>query len=64
MTYITVQQAAKLLGVHSNTIRNWLKAGIVRRYQVGPGYRVLLKTEDIEQAFKQRNVMENKEKGG
>ncbi len=64
MTYITVQQAAKLLGVHSNTIRNWLKAGIVRRYQVGPGYRVLLKTEDIEQAFKQRNVMDYKEKGG
>ena len=64
MTYITVQHAAKLLGVHSNTIRNWLKAGVVRRYQMGPGYRVLLKTEDIERAFKQRNAMGDQEKGG
>ena len=64
MTYITVKQAAELLGVHSNTIRNWLKTGIIRRYQVGPGYRVLLKTEDIEQAFQQRNTEEHKEKEG
>ena len=63
MTYITVKKAAELLGVHSNTIRNWLKAGIIRRYQVGPGYKLLLKTEDIEQAFKQKDVMTDNEKG-
>ena len=50
MTYVTVRQASELLKVHPNTIRNWIKAGIVRRYQVGRGYKVLLKTEDIEKA--------------
>ena len=64
MTYITVKQASELLGVHSNTIRNWLKTGIIRRYQVGPGYRVLLKTEDIEHAFQQSNIKEYREKEG
>ena len=50
MAFITVRQAAELLGVHPNTIRNWIDSGILRRYQVGRGYRVLLKTEDIEKA--------------
>ena len=50
MAFITIKQAAELLGVHPNTIRNWIKTGILRHYQVGRGYRVLLKTEDIEKA--------------
>ena len=50
MAFITIRQAAELLGVHPNTIRNWIDAGILKRYQVGRGYRVLLKTEDIEKA--------------
>ena len=64
MTYITVKQASELLGVHSNTIRNWLKAGIIRRYQVGPGYRLLLRTRDIERAFQQGNMKDYQEKEG
>ena len=51
MSFITINQAAELLRVHPNTIRNWIRAGIVRHYQVGRGYRVLLKTEDIEKAI-------------
>ena len=56
MAYITVKNAADLLGVNPNTIRNWIEAGILRRYQVGRGYRVLLKTEDIEKAVSQRDI--------
>ena len=56
MAFITIKQAAELLRVHPNTIRNWIKAGILRRYQVGRGYRVLLKTEDIEKAVSQRDI--------
>ena len=56
MAYITIKNAADLLGVHPNTIRNWIEAGILRRYQVGRGYRVLLKTEDIEKAVSQRDI--------
>ncbi|MEE8470755.1 MAG: helix-turn-helix domain-containing protein [Dehalococcoidia bacterium] len=56
MAFITVKQAAKMLQVHPNTIRNWIEAGILRRYQVSRGYRVLLKTEDIDQAFGEKEV--------
>ena len=45
-----------MLQVHPNTIRNWIEAGILRRYQVSRGYRVLLKTEDIDQAFGEKEV--------
>ena len=55
MAFITIRQAAELLGVHPNTIRNWIDAGILKRYQVGRGYRVLLKTEDIEKAVSRVN---------
>lgn len=54
MAFITIRQAAELLGVHPNTIRNWIKAGILKRYQVNRGYRVLLKTEDIEKVFEEQ----------
>ena len=46
-----MKKAAELLDVHPNTIRNWIKAGILTSYQVGKGYTVLLKTEEIEQAM-------------
>ncbi len=59
MAFITVKQAAEMLQVHPNTIRNWIEAGILRRYQVSRGYRVLLKTEDIDQAFGERETREN-----
>ena len=55
MSFITINKAAELLGVHPNTIRNWIRAGIVKHYQVGRGYRVLLKTEDIEKAMSRVN---------
>lgn len=58
MAFITIKQAAELLKVHPNTIRNWIEAGILRRYQVGRGYRVLLKTEDIEKAVGQGDTEE------
>jgi len=60
VSFITVKQAAELLKVHPNTIRNWMEAGILRRYQFNRGYKVLLKTEDIERAFGQGDIMEPK----
>ncbi len=64
MSFLTIKQAAELLKVHPNTIRNWIEEGILRRYQVNRGYRVLLKTEDIEKAFKVKDAMNNGGKRG
>ena len=58
MSFITIKQAAELLRVHPNTIRNWIEEGILRRYQVNRGYRVLLKTDDIEKAFGERDIID------
>jgi len=58
VSFITIKQAAELLRVHPNTIRNWIEEGIIRRYQVNRGYRVLLKTEDIEKAFGERDIID------
>lgn len=62
MTFITIKQAAELMRVHPNTIRNWIEEGILRRYQVNRGYRVLLKTEDIEKAVRGRDAIDDEEK--
>ncbi len=64
MTYVTIKQAAELIRVHPNTIRNWIEAGIVKRYQVSPGYRVLLKIEDIEKAFGEKDIVNDEDKAG
>ncbi len=59
MTFITIKQAAELVRVHPNTIRNYIKAGILKQYQVNRGYKVLLKTEDIDRAFGSRDKANN-----
>jgi len=62
LAFITVKQASELLGVHPNTIRNWIETGILRHYQVSRGYKVLLKTEDIERAIGSEDMNNYKKK--
>jgi excisionase family DNA binding protein len=64
VAFVTIKQAAELLRVHPNTIRNWIEAGILRRYQFHRGYRVLLKTEDIERAFGGKDMANNEGRAG
>jgi excisionase family DNA binding protein len=36
MNLVTIKQAAELLSVHPNTIRNWVKAGKIKAIKFGP----------------------------
>lgn len=41
-TYVTVERAAELLGVHPQTVRRWLRAGQIRGTMLSrqAGYRI------------------------
>jgi excisionase family DNA binding protein len=45
---ITVREAARRLGVHENTIRNWQKKGIIGRSIVYPSGIRRFSAQDIE----------------
>lgn len=46
VAWLTVRDAAKVLGVHENTIRNWETRGILRALHLpGSGFRRFLKGE-------------------
>lgn len=39
-TYVTTAQVAAELGVHVNTVRNWIKAGHVKAVKIGHCVRI------------------------
>ena len=44
--YLSMRDAARALGVHPNTVRNWANAGIIRVVRLpGSGYRRVPVTE-------------------
>jgi excisionase family DNA binding protein len=43
----SIKDAAVRLGVHENTIRNWIDRGILRSYRLPSGHRRLL-AEEVE----------------
>ena len=45
--YITVADAANLLGVHSNTIYNWIAEGKLPHIQVGVNKKILIRHSAI-----------------
>lgn len=48
MKLITIDEAAQRIGVHPNTIRNWLKAGNLKGYRIGPRFIRIDETELME----------------
>lgn len=39
-TFYTVQEAADLLKVHYQTVRNWIRNGEIRAVKIGRSYRI------------------------
>ena len=51
--YLTVKEAAQLLGVAANTIRNWDSAGKIPVYRHPLSNYRLFKKEDLQQVLNQ-----------
>jgi len=44
---LTVREVARLLHIHSNTVRRWSDQGVIRSYRIGPRGDRRFQTEDI-----------------
>jgi excisionase family DNA binding protein len=44
---LTIREAARLLNIHSNTLRRWGAKGLIKEYRIGPGSHRRFKAEDV-----------------
>lgn len=54
--YLRISEAAKLLGVHANTLRNWDEAGILKPVRVGVRKERRYKRSDVIKIFEGKGV--------
>jgi excisionase family DNA binding protein len=47
-TFLTMREACQVLRVHSNTLRRWSKAGLVKEYRIGVGHHRRFRRGDID----------------
>jgi len=60
---LTVREVARLLHIHSNTVRRWADQGIIRAYRITHRGDRRFRREDIARFLDELNVNEgNKEK--
>jgi excisionase family DNA binding protein len=52
MALLTIKEAAEALDVHENTIRNWVKNGLLRSYRLNPTGRIFINETDIRKVLK------------
>ena len=45
--FVTIADAARLCGVHRQTVRNWAYRGLVTRYRRVGDYRIWLRTDEL-----------------
>ena len=45
---LTVNQAARILNIHANTIRRWCDKGMLKAYRIGPRKDRRINRKDIE----------------
>lgn len=61
MEYCTIKEVAETVGVHSNTVRNWIDSGDLKAYKLGKVIRI--RKEDLEAFAKEIDGREDKKEG-
>lgn len=51
--YLSVEEVAEELGVVNDTVRSWLKLGLLRGYKLGRPWRI--KRNDLDQFMSERS---------
>src|SRR6266498_3229465 len=60
-SYLTIDQAAREVGVHPSTIRRWVDSGLLTAYRLGPK-RLRIKSSDLERRVMSRRTAPNARK--
>lgn len=47
-----------MLGVSGQTVRNWIREGVLKGYRLNPGGRMLVKQEDLQDAIEKGRLYE------
>lgn len=50
--FVSITEASKLLSVHTQTIRNWIKKGILIAFRPNPRGKIFIRDADINNLFK------------
>ena len=54
---ITINEAAVILCVHPNTIRNYIEKGILDAYELPTGKRILLLENDVKNLIQKKDIL-------
>lgn len=54
--FLTTGEVAEMLGVSGQTVRNWIRAGVLKGYRLNPSGRILIKQEDLEDAVEKGKI--------
>ena len=44
---LTVKEVASILNIHTNTVRRWVRKGLLESYSIGPRHYLRFNQEDI-----------------
>lgn len=58
-TFLTISESARKLRLHPQTLRNWIKQGIIKAYRPNPRGKIYIRQKDIDNMRK--NPVPNEE---
>jgi len=59
--FLTTTEVAEMLGVSSQTVRNWIDRGILKAYRLNPSGMLLIRQEDLDNAIEKGSYDNDKE---